>query len=87
MHRFLKLIQIKILRLIRVFPAKLTDTEDVRSLIKRLRPLSTDKKLIRFGPKGDGGYLLPEDLIGIDACFSPGVADLAGFEKDCTDWA
>ena len=57
----------------------------VRALIKRLYPLSIDKEPIRFGPNGDGGYLIPDDLEGIHACFSPGVSDISGFEKDCAD--
>ncbi|MCF6376289.1 hypothetical protein L2K70_01585 [Nocardioides KLBMP 9356] len=36
--------------------------------------------LIRVGPSGDGGYLLPDDLDGINTCFSPGVADEIGFD-------
>ena len=47
--------------------------------------MASDKELIRLGPKGDGGYLLPDDLAGIEACFSPGVSFLSGFEKDCAD--
>lgn len=37
--------------------------------------------LIRLGNEGDGGYLVPDDLNGIEACFSPGVADNVDFEK------
>ena len=37
--------------------------------------------LIRLGNNGDGGYLVPDDLNGIEACFSPGVADNVNFEK------
>lgn len=51
--------------------------------LRNLYPISTDKKLIRFGPEGDGGYLIPDDLDGISACFSPGVSSISGFEKDC----
>jgi len=29
----------------------------------------------------DGGYLIPNDLAGIQACFSPGVDDRASFES------
>ncbi len=43
------------------------------------------KALIRLGPRGDGGYLVPDDLAGIEACFSPGVSLVSGFEKDCAD--
>jgi Methyltransferase FkbM domain len=41
--------------------------------------------MIRLGPRGDGGYLVPDDLVGISACFSPGVASLSGFERDCAE--
>ncbi len=57
----------------------------ILGLLKCLSPLSTDRELIRFGPKGDGGYLIPNDLEGIHACFSPGVSSISGFEKDCAD--
>ncbi len=36
--------------------------------------------LVRVGPSGDGGYLLPDDLEGVVECFSPGVADEIGFD-------
>ena len=29
--------------------------------------------------------MLPDDLIGIEACFSPGVSFESGFEKDCAE--
>lgn len=63
----------------------MTEVDKVKSLIDSLHPLSCDKELIRLGPKGDGGYLLPNDLEEIEACFSPGVASVSGFEKDCAD--
>ena len=37
-------------------------------------------KLIRLGGRGDGAYLLPDDLQDIQACFSPGVSDSKLFE-------
>ena len=71
---------------IHIYPAKLTPQEDVLKLIKKLRPVNTDKPLIRLGPKGDGGYLIPDDLEGImGPCFSPGVDKICGFEKDCAE--
>ncbi len=63
---------------------KLLDKQIVLSLIHKLRPYDTDKKLIRFGPNGDGGYLIPDDVKDIEACFSPGVGLLSGFEEDCS---
>jgi len=56
-----------------------------QSIIPHLYPVNTDRHLIRFGPHGDGGYLIPDDLVGISACFSPGVSSISGFEKDCAD--
>jgi hypothetical protein len=37
--------------------------------------------LIRIGAAYDGGYLVPDDLKNISACFSPGVAGYATFEE------
>lgn len=54
----------------------------VRDLIGRLHPKTTDRPLIRVGGMHDGGYLLPDDLDGIAACFSPGVATTATFEEE-----
>lgn len=60
-----------------------TSKEKIRSLIKSLRSYNIGKDLIRLGPNGDGGYLVPNDLEGIEACFSPGVNEISGFEEDC----
>src|SRR5262245_55497579 len=65
------------------FPTKTMDVDAVRDLISALHPLTCNRELIRLGPNGDGGYLVPNDLEGIEACFSPGVGDVAGFELDC----
>ena len=53
-----------------------------RYRIRRLRPRSTGWPLIRLGAPNDGGYLVPDDLDGIVACFSPGVAGVCDFELD-----
>jgi hypothetical protein len=62
---------------------KNTDKASLLSLIEKLHPFCTDKDLIRLGTNGDGGYLVPNDLDGIKACFSPGVGELFTFEQDC----
>ena len=67
------------------FPTAVTSKEDCVSLIKKISPVSPGIELIRLGPAGDGGYLLPNDLSDIEACFSPGVSNISGFEKDCAD--
>lgn len=66
-----------------VFPVRQTDRTVIQALLKRLNPIDTDRGLIRLGPDGDGGYLVPDDLTGIQACFSPGVSSISGFEMDC----
>ncbi len=61
--------------------ARCVDVDRVERLINRLHPITTDKELIRLGSMGDGGYLVPDDLDGIVACFSPGVSTVATFEE------
>jgi hypothetical protein len=58
---------------------------DVLELIQSLRPRSCGPPLIRVGGKGDGGYLIPDDLAGIEYCFSPGVNYIAEFENDLAE--
>jgi hypothetical protein len=54
----------------------------ILDLIHQLRPVYAGRELIRVGPAGDGGYLLPDDLSGIQACFSPGVHTQIAFDRD-----
>ncbi len=58
---------------------------EVLQLIERLHPIKTDKSLVRLGPTDDGGYLVPDDLDGIEACISPGVYAITDFEYHCLD--
>lgn len=60
-----------------------TEKSEVVQLIEKLYPVRTDLGLIRLGPNGDGGYLVPDDLKEIEACFSPGVDRISEFELDC----
>ncbi|NJL08681.1 MAG: hypothetical protein HC900_10780 [Methylacidiphilales bacterium] len=46
-------------------------------IVKTAR-VTTD--LIRVGSEGDGGYLIPDDLEGIDALLSPGVSTVCDFD-------
>ena len=48
--------------------------------LKLLIPSSSPFELVRIGGTGDGAYLVPNDLDGIDACFSPGVDNFKNFE-------
>ena len=58
-----------------------TKVEDVLALIRKLSPQDCGKELIRIGADGDGGYLIPNDLVGIEYCFSPGVSTRSHFEE------
>ena len=59
-----------------------TKRDELEQLISQLHPIKADKGLIRIGPNGDGGYLLPDDLDGINACFSAGIGFTSLFELD-----
>ncbi|HVM49400.1 MAG TPA: FkbM family methyltransferase [Candidatus Acidoferrum sp.] len=67
------------------FPTAPVSADTVGRLLSKLHPVKCSKPLIRLGPNGDGGYLVPDDLEGIKACFSPGVGMVAGFELDCAE--
>ena len=58
------------------------DAADFMPLFAAMKPVETDLPLIRIGGDGDGGYLVPDDLDGIQACFSPGVDLVADFERE-----
>ena len=62
---------------------KITPTQKVKLLIESLHPIKTQFDLIRLGSTGDGGYLIPDDINEIKACFSPGVHLISSFELDC----
>lgn len=52
----------------------------IKKLINSLKVYDLGHPLIRIGPKGDGGYLVPDLLKNIKVCFSPGVGKIYGFE-------
>jgi hypothetical protein len=85
MKQRLKSFLAKPLSVVGAFPTKMTKDYEIQALIKRLRPRSGGKALIRLGSKTDGGYLVPDDLSGIEACFSPGVDAESGFENACAE--
>ena len=62
-----------------------TDAADVLRLIERLQPQNCGKEMIRIGGDFDGGYLVPNDLEGIQYCFSPGVSNKSSFEDHLAD--
>mgnify|MGYP000750974752 FL=1 len=62
-----------------------TDIKDLERFIEKFRPKSVGKEMIRICGKGDGAYLLPDDLSGISACFSPGVDVSSTFEEELAE--
>jgi len=66
-----------------IFPSRKSPEAELGKCLQAMRPLVPPVPLIRLGPEGDGGYLVPDDLAGIKECFSPGVSGISGFEEDC----
>lgn len=64
-----------------VFLSKVTTDDDLAEFFRLVRPTAVDKRFIRIGGDFDGGYVAPDDLDGVEACFSPGVSDVATFEQ------
>jgi hypothetical protein len=57
-----------------------TKKEDLAEFFASRNRVRTNFELIRVGGAGDGGYLIPNDLEGINALFSPGVDQICEFE-------
>lgn len=68
-----------------IHAAPRTPRHAVQDLLKALRPLDSGIDLVRIGPDGDGGYLVPDDLDGIAHAFSPGVSTESGFEANLAE--
>ncbi|HSH76690.1 MAG TPA: FkbM family methyltransferase, partial [Longimicrobiales bacterium] len=73
---------LRALGLLGVHAVKRTDVADMRALMRRLQPVDPGVELIRVGPETDGGYLIPDDLDGIEHALSPGVSTWSGFDED-----
>ena len=52
-----------------VYVENATPAQRLEQLAQALRPVQTRYPLIRIGSTHDGGYLVPDDLGGISACF------------------
>lgn len=64
----------------KVWIDKATSHNDLRAFLKTLKPKKTVAPLIRIGGANDGGYLIPDDFVGVGACISPGVAQEVSFD-------
>ena len=56
------------------------DVVEARDFLTLFTPVAGGHPLIRVGGDEDGGYLMPDDLEGVAANFSPGVADAIEFD-------
>ena len=65
-----------------IFVDPMPPTARLDALAQRLHPQQSQFPLVRMGSAADGGYLVPDDLHEIKACFSPGVDTFATFETD-----
>lgn len=54
--------------------------KELQESLLLIQPKPSPSELTRIGGPTDGGYLIPDDLDDIVACFSPGVAESAEFE-------
>lgn len=73
------------LRLIYHLPAP-SLLESIKEFLVLIRPQHQSKELIRIGSNNDGGYLVPDDLNGINYCFSPGVSNNSSFEEQLSSY-
>jgi hypothetical protein len=58
---------------------------EVQKFFELFTPYKTQHELVRIGPNLDGGYLVPNDLDGLCAVFSPGVSDTLGFDLEMSN--
>jgi hypothetical protein len=56
--------------------------DNVATAFSILKPARPPRAMIRVGGSDDGAYLLPADLSGISACYSPGVNNRKQFEDE-----
>jgi hypothetical protein len=65
--------------------ARTAEQANVAALLEKLHPVGCGFDLVRIGAQRDGGYLIPDDLEGVEYLFSPGVKDIADFENQLAD--
>lgn len=75
-----------LIRQTRRHPKKLVSKGVWVDHLSSLLPIQTEHDLIRLDPVGDGGYLIPNDLYGVEMCISPGTENVAGFETELLDY-
>ena len=64
---------------------KLNSKKELEMFLSRFREKYISCELVRIRGEGDGGYLHPRILNEISYCYSPGVNDIAYFEKELSN--
>jgi hypothetical protein len=64
------------------FPRATQSSSRQGEILNFLLPKPSQLELINVGGDVDGGYLVPGDFGGVDACFSPGVGGTKAFEDE-----
>ena len=85
MLRYISFVTGRIIRFLRVLGIhceRATKKNQIIDLVTSIKPVVTNFELTRIGALGDGGYLVPDDLVGIKYAFSPGVSSKISFESD-----
>ena len=59
--------------------------QEIGDTLEMIIPSPSPFEFIRIGGNEDGAYLIPDDLEGVDACFSPGVDNFKNFEDRLTN--
>ncbi|CAI8426175.1 MAG: Uncharacterised protein [Hyphomonas sp. TMED17] len=59
---------------------KLSSPDNIKRFVDRFREKYVSVDLVRIGGDSDGGYLLPDNLKGVNYCFSAGVSHTSDFE-------
>tara|TARA_B110000971_G_scaffold26680_1_gene24038 strand:- start:271 stop:1104 length:834 start_codon:yes stop_codon:yes gene_type:complete len=83
-NKVLKIMNIKekFFDIFNMYTEKKSVRKKISKTLKKLLPYQIDVSLVRLGEKNDGGYLVPDDLVGIDKNYSAGVGFLTQYEKD-----
>tara|TARA_B100001057_G_scaffold499935_1_gene612596 strand:+ start:5064 stop:5873 length:810 start_codon:yes stop_codon:yes gene_type:complete len=61
---------------------KVPSKHKICEVVSLLAPVKSPYRMIRIGGSDDGAYLIPDDLNGIEMCFSPGVGHTNRFELE-----
>ena len=67
------------------FLCRRTSHQRLKEFFDKINPINIEEGLIRVGMKGEGGYLVPNDLSGVSACFSPGVSAETSFDFELAE--